>query len=217
LAGLRKSIVGVNLIEKCSNEPDIAVTFEAEWFPEMLENVVLRQDGGMVVGFEWSGGLTIFVRSERYFTATLLPAVLFHNNMEGVQHFVGLVDNDARSERNSSGEPSEMGAPEYGNFRDVEVITEFHIARYLTFAGLRLEANVGRRPSHGSHSSQVRNEGSSTVRNQRRFVSVSSRGRDAGDRHHPPWQTSRRAHRMRVRGGLVRMPSRTLSAFLASN
>jgi hypothetical protein len=83
------------------------------------------------------------VRSERYFTATLLPAVLFHNNLEGVQHFVELVDNEAKSERNSSGEPSEMGAPEYGNFRDVEVITEFHIARDLTFAGLRLEANVG--------------------------------------------------------------------------
>ena len=32
------------------------------------------------------------VRSERYFTATLLPAVLFHNDLEGLRRFVELVE-----------------------------------------------------------------------------------------------------------------------------
>ena len=77
------------------------------------------------------------VRSERYFTATLLPILLFHNNMEGVRQFVELVDRKAKTERDSSGEPMrEKGTPEYNHFEDVEVITEFHIARDLKFAGL---------------------------------------------------------------------------------
>jgi len=39
------------------------------------------------------------VRSERYFTATLLPAVLFHRNFLGVQKFVELIDAKASTER----------------------------------------------------------------------------------------------------------------------
>jgi hypothetical protein len=76
------------------------------------------------------------VRSERYFTATLLPLLLFHNNLEGVQRFVECVDNNAKTERNSFGELMlEKGTPEYNNYKDVEVITEFHTARDLKFAG----------------------------------------------------------------------------------
>jgi hypothetical protein len=58
------------------------------------------------------------IRSERYFTATLLPAVLFHDNLKGVQCFVKLVDTtvDAttKTERNSLGERVKlMDAPLY--------------------------------------------------------------------------------------------------------
>ncbi len=81
------------------------------------------------------------VRSERYFTATLLPAVLFHNDRKGVQCFVNLVDAKTNTERNESGERVTKGAPQY-DFQDVEVITEFHIARDLQFAHLPLAANV---------------------------------------------------------------------------
>ncbi len=83
------------------------------------------------------------VRSERYFTATLLPAVLFHNNLEGVRRFIELVDKNARTEHAKSGEIiREKDTPDYNDFKDVEVITEFHIARDLEFANLRLEANI---------------------------------------------------------------------------
>jgi hypothetical protein len=44
------------------------------------------------------------VRSERYFTATLLPLLLFHNNLEGVRRFVELIEKKATKETNRSGD-----------------------------------------------------------------------------------------------------------------
>ena len=86
------------------------------------------------------------VRTERYFTATLLPLLLFHNNpsgeLEGVRRFVELVDEKATTEYNKDGKQDPKRPPEYNNFKDVEVITEFHIARDLKFAGLKLEVSV---------------------------------------------------------------------------
>jgi hypothetical protein len=76
------------------------------------------------------------VRSERYFTATLLPAVLFHNNLDGVRSFTDLVEQKATTERNQSGERVKPKGTVNYDFQDVEVITEFHIARDLTFARL---------------------------------------------------------------------------------
>jgi hypothetical protein len=78
------------------------------------------------------------VRTERYFTATLLPLLLFHNNLEGVQRFVDLVEEKATTECNRSGNRGRKGTTKY-DFQDVEVITEFHIARDLKFAGLPLD------------------------------------------------------------------------------
>ncbi len=78
------------------------------------------------------------VRSERYFTATLLPLLLFHNNLEGVQRFVDLIETKAATECNRSGDRGLKGTTRY-DFQDVEVITEFHIARDLIFAGLPLD------------------------------------------------------------------------------
>jgi hypothetical protein len=76
------------------------------------------------------------VRSERYFTATLLPAVLFHKNLDGVRSFTDLVEQKATTERNQSGERVEPKGTVNYDFQDVEVITEFHIARDLKFARL---------------------------------------------------------------------------------
>ncbi len=81
------------------------------------------------------------VRSERYFTATLLPAVLLHNDRKGVQCFVKLVEAKTKTECNNLGERGPKSAPQY-DFQDVEVITEFHIVRDLQFAHLPLAANV---------------------------------------------------------------------------
>ena len=82
------------------------------------------------------------IRSERYFTATLLPAVLFHKDLEGVKRFVELVEKNATTECNRSGERERKGETKY-DFQNVEVITEFHIARDLAFAGQQLEVSVG--------------------------------------------------------------------------
>jgi hypothetical protein len=85
------------------------------------------------------------VRTERYFTATLLLLLLFHNNpsgeLEGVRRFVELVDEKATTEYDKEGKQDPKRPPEYNNFKDVEVITEFHIARDLKFAGPKLEVN----------------------------------------------------------------------------
>lgn len=77
------------------------------------------------------------IRSERYYTATLFPAMLFHNDMEGVKSFVNFVGSKAETERNRLGQPIKRDNPPY-DFENLEVITEFHIARDLKFSGLLL-------------------------------------------------------------------------------
>jgi hypothetical protein len=67
--------------------------------------------------------------------------MLFHNDRKGVQCFVNLVDAKTSTERNEFGERVMKGVPQY-DFQDVEVITEFHIARDLQFAHRPLAANV---------------------------------------------------------------------------
>lgn len=76
------------------------------------------------------------VRSERYYTATLLPFILLHNYETGIQGFLDLVSRKASTERNASGDrvpktswPELTGA-------DFELISEFHIARDLQAAHL---------------------------------------------------------------------------------
>lgn len=82
------------------------------------------------------------VRSERYFTATLLPAILFHDGMRGLDAFLELVrikalprdglptKRDRLGNAISRGDRSSPWSP-----ATVEIITEFHIARDLRFAG----------------------------------------------------------------------------------
>ena len=74
------------------------------------------------------------VRTERYFTATLLPLVLFHDNFGGLRSFVKLVAEKATTEFDREGVEHPWGAPDYGDFNDVEVITEFHIKRDVALA-----------------------------------------------------------------------------------
>ena len=78
------------------------------------------------------------VRSERYFTATLLPAILFHDNFRGLRAFLALIENRAilrnglPTERGPDGEAvprprrTLTWSPE-----TVELMTEVHIARDL--------------------------------------------------------------------------------------
>jgi hypothetical protein len=79
------------------------------------------------------------VRTERYFTATLLPAILFHNELDGLREFVRLVDRKTEWERSPSGESvrrkcrdTPLPIPLTGG--STQIITEFHIARDLLFA-----------------------------------------------------------------------------------
>ena len=78
------------------------------------------------------------VRSERYFTATLLPAILFHDNFRGLRAFLALIE-DRAILRN--GLPTERGPDGKAVSRPqrtltwspetVELMTEVHIARDL--------------------------------------------------------------------------------------
>lgn len=75
-------------------------------------------------------------RSERYFTATLLPVILFHawDSRVGLNNFINLIDSkssEVGTERSPSGERVPIGTREYGGFIDPEIISEFHIARDL--------------------------------------------------------------------------------------
>ena len=81
------------------------------------------------------------VRSERYFTAKLLPAILLHNSPCGLDAFLELVCRKALPRGGQSTERDRSGiARSRGNCRPtwsvgaVELITEFHIARDLKFA-----------------------------------------------------------------------------------
>jgi hypothetical protein len=71
-------------------------------------------------------------RSERYFTATLLPLLLFHDNMRGLHCFIDLIEKKvkekARVERSGGGAEVERSSRKY-DLNYFEVITEFHIQR----------------------------------------------------------------------------------------
>jgi hypothetical protein len=73
------------------------------------------------------------VRTERYFTATLLPLVLFNGNFEGLRSFLRLVEEKAETEHDKDGKRHPKTAAHY-NFSNVEVITEFHIKRDVNYA-----------------------------------------------------------------------------------
>jgi hypothetical protein len=82
------------------------------------------------------------IRSERYYTATLLPAILLHNNLDGLAPFLDLVTRKATvldgqpTERNGDGKRApRLAEQSRWSKRDAEIITEFHIARDLTVAG----------------------------------------------------------------------------------
>ena len=81
------------------------------------------------------------VRTERYFTATLLPLVLLTNRASGVLSS-WLRRRRFRSGIQKSGKQNPKGTPK-NDFQDVEVITEFRIAQELKVAHLwPEEANV---------------------------------------------------------------------------
>src|SRR4051812_39528337 len=83
------------------------------------------------------------VRSEQYFTATLLCAILLHDEMRGLRAFLELIEKRALltdgepTERNRCGKrtrrPNREAPP---SLDSVEIITEFHIARDLMFADM---------------------------------------------------------------------------------
>ncbi len=80
------------------------------------------------------------VRSERYFTATLLPAILLHLP-DGLDAFLDLIDRKARLANSQATERDAMGnaRPRFArrpawSQENVEIITEFHIGRDLAFA-----------------------------------------------------------------------------------
>ena len=78
------------------------------------------------------------VRTERYFSATLLPAILFHRideAQDGLKAFLRLTSKSVQETGKSQvnwDPPSVLEADE------IEVITEFHIARDLEHADLPL-------------------------------------------------------------------------------
>lgn len=78
-----------------------------------------------------------YVRTERYFTATLLPLVLFHDDFAGLRAFAELVESRVGSEHDGRGTMRAKVTPDF-DFSDPEVITEFHIARDLHHYGARL-------------------------------------------------------------------------------
>jgi hypothetical protein len=82
------------------------------------------------------------VRSERYFTATLLPAILLSGEFSGLNSFLALVDERSLTPPGRPTERSKTGAVAIRSAKlpswspeKVEVISEFHIARDLAFAG----------------------------------------------------------------------------------
>jgi hypothetical protein len=81
------------------------------------------------------------VRSERYFTATLLPAILLHARPCGLDDFLQLVSRKALRQPGPSTERDARGVAMPRGDRSptwspgaVELITEFHIARDLKLA-----------------------------------------------------------------------------------
>lgn len=74
------------------------------------------------------------IRSERYFTATLLPYLLLHDGFSGLQAFVELLESRTASEHDGAGKKQPRITPQF-DFSDPELITEFHIARDLHHYG----------------------------------------------------------------------------------
>lgn len=81
------------------------------------------------------------IRSERYFTATLLPYLLFEDNFAGLKAFVALLESRTHSEHDAAGKKKPRVAPKF-DYSDPEVITEFHIARDLHHYGGSLASSV---------------------------------------------------------------------------
>ena len=78
------------------------------------------------------------IRTERYFSATLLPAVLFHEidgAHNGLKAFLRLASESVRDTGKSA---FEWTLPSALEREEIELITEFHIARDLERAGLPL-------------------------------------------------------------------------------
>src|SRR5438477_539039 len=90
----------------------------------------------MTSAFPTAGRFDEHVRSERYFTATLLPAILLHDNFAGLRQFLALVDERAPEPHDAAGNTVERQPVGDLTPETVELITEFHIARDLEFAGL---------------------------------------------------------------------------------
>jgi len=86
------------------------------------------------------------VRTERYFSATLLPAILFHDGCTGLRQFVELLDARATTERDANGNQTpkrNLTKPEESDQAvSFEIITEFHITRDLDNAGFHLDPAV---------------------------------------------------------------------------
>jgi hypothetical protein len=72
------------------------------------------------------------VRTERYFTATLLPLVLFHNEFSGLRGLVNLIEAGGDSEHDRDGKKCPRENPNC-DYSDPEIITEFHIARDIGY------------------------------------------------------------------------------------
>src|SRR5216683_2267900 len=66
-------------------------------------------------------------------------------------------------------------------------------------------SSPNRRLTYGWLDTQVPSETGSAVRTQGRPLALSAGGREARDRHHPPWKASRSADRLPVRRRLVRL------------
>lgn len=90
----------------------------------------------------------------RYFSATLLPLLLFHDRFAGLREFVAFLDQRAAHGRDASERPVPL--PSAGRSFDpaaIEVITEFHIHRDLRYAN-----RLGRRGREGNEARRVRKE-----------------------------------------------------------
>lgn len=88
------------------------------------------------------------VRSERYFTATLLPAILLHDDLGGLDAFLALLDDAARNGQVTEHDRSpeqvlRVGDKPTWSKESVEIITEFHIARDLRYAAVRKHPYAG--------------------------------------------------------------------------
>jgi hypothetical protein len=81
------------------------------------------------------------VRSERYFTATLLPFLLLHDDFAGLRELVDLIESRTASEHDAEGKKKPRVTPTF-DYSDPELITEFHIARDLHHYGGTLASFV---------------------------------------------------------------------------